>query len=223
MAHSKHPLFPETIAEQIADLDSKRKYLKANQTRFGISSTDMEKIDTLVDAAIAANTVASNRDTRTKLDVATRILDIETAQGIERKVIDYYVIGNPNTTEVDYEALRIPRPGPHPHLPDPKDIPGIRRLTSSNLAVLISFFNIQTGKRSKPAGVQAIEAYYKIGGDPPANISEMSERLIGTASPLRIQFEFGQELQVVYLVFRWVGTRGSYGPWSEIYRIAIAR
>jgi hypothetical protein len=39
-------------------------------------------------------------------------MTIETVQGIERKVIDFYVVDNPNATEIDYEALRIPRPGP---------------------------------------------------------------------------------------------------------------
>jgi hypothetical protein len=222
MPYTKKPLFPNTIAEAVTDLDSKRKYLRTNMSRLGIPSTEISKIDTAVNAVLAAHTTASDPDTRTKLDVANRNLAIETAQGIERKVIDFYVVGNPNATEIDYEALRIPRPGPHPHLPDPDRAPGVH-LTSKELAIIATFFDTLTGHRGKPDGVQSIEAYLKVGGEPPAAPSEMTERKVGTASPLRIQFEFDQELQVVYIVFRWVGTRGSYGPWSEIHRIAILR
>ncbi|MDR1115842.1 MAG: hypothetical protein LBL33_06825 [Tannerella sp.] len=222
MTHAKQPLFPRKVSEAVADLDSKRKYLKSIMTRLGIPSAEISRIDTAVNAVLAANTIASDPDTRTKLDIANRDLAIETAQGIERKVIDFYVVGNPNATEVDYEALRIPQSGPHPHLPDPKAAPGVH-LTSKELAIIATFFDTSNGHHGKPDGVQAIEVYLKVGGEPPVTPSEMTERKVGTSSPMYIQFEFDQELQIVYLVFRWVGTRGTYGPWSEIHKIAIIR
>jgi predicted nucleic-acid-binding Zn-ribbon protein len=44
-----------------------------------------------------------------------------------------------------------------------------------------------------------------------------------TASPMRLQFEFDDEFKVLYLAFRWIGTRGDYGPWTDIHKITIAR
>jgi hypothetical protein len=223
MSSTKHLLFPLGIAEQIADLNTKRNYLNLNASRLGISSVDMTSIDTQVNAAIATHTKASDHDTRTKLDVANRILAIKTAQKTTRKAINYYVVDNPNATIVDYEALNIPRPGPHSHLPPPRQAPGIGHITSEYLSVTIPFFDTLTRKLAKPEGARSIEAYHKFGGDPPKDISEMTILKNSTASPMHVQFEPDKELEILYLVFRWVGTRGDFGPWSEIYRIVISR
>jgi hypothetical protein len=222
MPQSKLPLFPPKVDEAIVDLDAKRTYLKTNGNRLGIASIDISRMEAAVNAAQTAFTTASNPATRSQFDVANRNQAIETAQGIERKIIDYYVVDNPAATDVDYEMLRIPKPGPHPHLPDPDSAPGIK-LTSKELAVILSFYDAETGHHGKPAGVQAIEIYMKIGGEPPASPAEMTERRVGTDTPMRIPFDFEQEDQVVYFVFRWVGTRGAYGPWSEIHKVIILR
>jgi hypothetical protein len=223
MLHAKHPLFPKAISEQIADLNSKRNYLKTVASRLGIPTAEITKIDTQVNAVFAANAAASDPDTRTKLDTANRRQAISTAQENIRKVIVFYITGNPNTTNVDYEALSIPRPGPHPHLPPPEHIPGIGHITSSYLAVIIPFFDGQTGRRGRPDGVRSIEVLYKLGGEPPTDVSEMTEHKVENASPMRLQFGFNDYMKTVYLVFRWIGTRGDFGPWSEIYEVSIAR
>jgi hypothetical protein len=223
MPHVKHLLFPRTINAQVADLNSKRNYLKANAGRFGISNADMAAIDTQVNILIADHVKASDRDTRSKIDVAIRNKDIITAQTTVRTIIGYYILNNPKTTDVDREALNIPRSGPHKHLPDPTTVPGIGHIISNNLAAIIPFFDALTGKHGKPEGVQSIEARYKLGGEPPESPSDMIENKNDTDSPMRIQFDFDSNRQILYLVFRWVGTRGNYGPWSEIYQVVIVR
>jgi hypothetical protein len=222
MTRSSTPLFPTKIDEEIVDLDAKRMYMKTNAGRFGISSADLSRMDAAVNAAQTAFAAANNPATRSRLDIANRDRAIESAQEIEKKIIDYYVIGNQATTDVDYEMLRIPKPGPHPHLPDPNSAPGLT-LTSKQLAIILAFYDMVTGHRGKPRGVQAIEVYMKIGGEPPSSPAEMTERRVGTDSPMRIPFDFEQEDQVVYLVVRWIGTRGVYGPWSEIHKVIILR
>jgi hypothetical protein len=223
MTYAKHPLYPSGIKNQVADLNTKKTYLNANSTRLGIPQTELTAIGTKVTALNDAQAAVDDKDTRTKIDTATRDLALETAETVTRKVIDYYVVGNSNATPVDYEALRIPLPGPHPVLPPPKDEPGIGRISSSSLAVTASFFDIATGKRGRPPGVHALEAYYQLGGDPPADISAMTGHRTATKTPMRIQFDFGDEFKMLYIVFRWVGNRGDYGPWSEIHKVAIAR
>jgi hypothetical protein len=51
----------------------------------------------------------------------------------------------------------------------------------------------------------------------------MTGRKTATKTPVRIQFDFGGKFKMLYIVFRWVGNRGDYGPWSEIHKVAIAR
>ena len=223
MPKAKNPLFPTKIDAQVADLNTKLNYLQTNATRLAIPSTELSGLDTLVTDVNTAQAAAGNLDMRSKIDVAVRDEAIQKAQTAMRKVIDFYVADSPNATAVDYEALSIPRPGPHSPLPPPDRVPGIGHITSSDLAVFVPFFDGLTGKHGKPPGVQAIEVYYQLGGDPPASITVMSERVVATASPVHIQFGFDEELKILYLVFRWIGTRGDYGPWSEIHKISIAR
>jgi hypothetical protein len=223
MAHAKHPLFPENIGPLVADLNTKKTYLNANGNRLGIPPAELITIDLQVTAVNTAQAAVNNVDTRTKLNTATRNLTVLTAQTTLRRVIEFYVVGNSRATPVDYEALRIPLPGPHPLLPLPTSVPGLRRLSSSSLAVTASFFNLETGKRAKPAGVQAIEAHYRLGGEPPPNVAAMTDHKVSSSSPLRIQFDFADEFQPLYIAFRWIGTRGDFGPWSDIHKIVIAR
>jgi hypothetical protein len=223
MAHPKHPLFPENIGPQVADLNTKKKYLNANGNRLGIPPAELTTIDLQVDAVNTAQAAVNNVDTRTKLNTATRNMAVLTAQITLRRVIEFYVVGNANATPVDYAALRIPQPGPRPPLPQPASIPGLRRLISTGLAVLASFFDIETGKRAKPPGVQSIEACYRLGGEPPEDVASMTGRTVATASPLRIRFDFADEFKPLYIAFRWIGTRGDFGPWSEIHKIIIVR
>jgi hypothetical protein len=223
MSHTKHLLFPRTVTAQVTDLDAKREYLKANAGRFGIPPAEISMIDTQVDAVIATHATASDPNTRSRLDIAIRNQAIRTTQITIRTVIVYYILHNPNATNVDFEALSIPRSHPHSHQSTPEEIPGIGHITSRELTVIIPFFDAQTSKHGKPEGVMAIEVSYKIGSAPPATPSEMTEHRIETASPIRLQFDYNEEMEVVYLVFRWIGLHGGYGPWSKIFKIAILR
>jgi hypothetical protein len=223
MGHRKQTLFPVNIDEQVADLNTKKDYLEENNNRFSIPQIELATLDTEVTEVNDLHAIASNKDKRSKIDVAKRNEAIVVAQLTSRKIIDFYVVKSPNTTAVDYEALRIPTSGPFHPLPPPDYVPGIRRLESKNLAVSAEFFDAESDKRAKPEGVQSIEVCVQLGGEAPTEPAAMSERKIFTSSPIHLQFGFEDEFKFVYLVFRWVGTRGDYGPWSEIYKVVIAR
>jgi hypothetical protein len=221
MTHSKNSLFPRPVNEAVANLNTDCTYLETNGTRLGVPPNETAALRIQVDDLNVKHAIASNKDLRSKLDVAERDLAIETAQATTRKIIDYYVEGNPNATPVDYEALNIPL---HPHhvLPSPEHAPGIGHITSEDLNVHVPFFDAQTGKLAKPKGVHAIEAYLKL-GEPPKDFSEMTEKKVSTSSPMHIPFDVENEFETLHIVFRWVGTRGDYGPWSEIHKVIIVR
>ena len=220
---AKKTLFPQKIDEQVADLNMKQGYIVPNAERFGITTAEIEAIQERINAVNTAHSAASDKDTRTRVDVAVRLEALHLAKADMRKLIEFRIAGNPNATDVDYEALSIPRPGRHSPLPAPDYVPGIGHISSSDLTVIVPFFDGKNNKRAKPVGVYAIEAYYQLGGDRPASIVNLTERATDTSSPLRVRFEFDDEFKIVYLAFRWIGTRGDHGPWSEIYKVAIAR
>jgi hypothetical protein len=218
-------MFPIRIEERIADLHTKCTYLKAMVNRAGIDITadevtEFEGLLVIVDLRNAKWLVS---DTRTKLDTIARKEAVDTAQKFARRLIEFYVAGNPAATEGDYDILRIPIPGARQPLPAPTTAPGITKLSSSDLAVLVSFFDTLTNKRGRPDNAQSLEIYYQLGGTEPTSISEMKERAVATATPYRLQFQFDDELKPVYLAFRWVGTRGDFSPWTQIYKLAVVR
>lgn len=204
-------------------MNTKMSYLKLHVSRLGIPASEISNMDTQVNALNAAQALVDNRDTRTKLDKARRNATLKTTKTNMRRLITYYVTMNLNATPVDFSALNIPQTAHRPRLPLPIHIPGIGHITSYDLIVKIPFFDALTGKRAKPEGTQAIEMYMKVGGDPPNSPDEMTGHRIITASPVRIAFGPEHEFQFVYLIFRWIGTRGNCGPWSEIYRTIILR
>jgi hypothetical protein len=223
MGRTKQPLFPRKIDDQVADLLTKKTYLEENNIRFNIPPIELSELNMEVAEVNSLYAIAADKDKRTRIDVAKRGLAIVTAQTTARRLIDFYVVKNPNTTEVDYRALNIPTPGSSRPLPPPDHVPGIRHLMSNNLAVYAGFFDAKSDRRAKPAGVQAIEVCFQLGGEQPAEASAMSERRVVTSSPVHLQFGPENEFEVVYLGFRWVGTRGDYGPWSQVYKVVIAR
>jgi hypothetical protein len=216
-------MFPIRVEDQVIDLNEKNAYLKINAARFSLTSTDLTKLEATVAAVNAADAIANKKETRSELDVAKRKQAIEQAQTFVRKIIEYYVIGNANTTDVDYQALRIPKPGPHMPLDQPNDAPGIGYILCKDYIAKVPFFDAKTNRRGKAEGASEIETYYKKGGEPPHDFGEMSERKISTASPIQLRFDPKDDGETLYLVFRWVGTRGDYGPWSDIHKVIIIR
>jgi hypothetical protein len=223
MGTPKHPLFPRTIAAQISDLHTKINFLSSNASRLGIPAPAMLLLTEALAELDAAHVKVLDKDTRTRLDTAAQQQAIRTAQRQTRKILDFYVVDNPAATRTDYEALSIPVRGPVSILPAPEHVPGIGHITSANLAVIVPFSDAQSNKRAKPAGVHALEAAYQLGGDEPADVRRMPEEAVATSSPLRLQFDFADEFKLVYLAFRWVGTRGDHGPWTDIHKVNVSR
>jgi hypothetical protein len=179
-------------------------------------------IDTQVTVLLTAQATVDNPDTRTKNNFIIRDAALETAKKTLRRIINFYVATNPNATEVDHETLRVPHLERAP-LPSPTYSPGLRHPSFRDMVGVFPVYDPVTDKHAKPDGVLEIEAYIKVGGEEPAHISELTERRVATSSPMRIAFEPEQEFQMLYIAIRYIGTRGDYGPWSQIYKFVITR
>jgi hypothetical protein len=223
MSHEKFSLFPRTIDALVEDLNQKKSHLEANAARLQIPPSALESIVMTVDAVNAAKAVTDDRERRSKNDTDTRDRALHAAKTLLRRIIEFYVVDNPAATPEDYETLHIPVPAPHHLLPPPELAPGIRRLYSEDFVLVALFFDAATGRNAKPEGVKYIQAACQLGGTPPATVDAMIERRNATASPMRIPFDVDGDFEILYIAFRWIGTRGDFGPWSEIYRVVIVR
>lgn len=218
-------MFPRKINSRISDFHTKFNYLSVIAKRAGIDIpdeviTDMAQLVYNVDLA---NVPMMDVDNRNKRDRIRRNETADEAQQFIRRIINFYIVGNPAATDGDYESLHVEKKGYHPELPAPVVSPGIRRIHSQDMCLHVEFFNSATFRRAKPEGVSSIEVYYKLGGEMPRNVSELTERAVGTSSPMVIWFSSDDEMKMIYAAFRWIGTKGDYSPWTEIYRTVLTR
>jgi hypothetical protein len=220
---AKSTLFPVKIDDLVNDLRSKHDYLKSAQARLAIATAHMTQMTETLAAVDTAYAQTTDREKRTPLATARLHEALDNAKEIFRKHIEFYVEHNPAATPVDFEALHIPPSGGGTPLPVPEATPGIGHISSADLEITIPFFDAKNGHHAKPEGVYALETYFKIGGDEPIDISLLSEKAMTTSSPQRIRCNFDDEFKIAYLAFRWIGTRGDYGPWSSIHKISVAR
>jgi hypothetical protein len=219
----RFPLFPIAINERVDDLNAKVSYLKANAGRLGIPKAEIEEAAKLVNEVNRTQEAMNDSKRRSAFDREARDNAMIAAIAYLRNMIAHYISGNPNATTDDFDALRVYRQGPRRLLPPPEQEPGIGQIAFKDFAAVIQFFDIETGRRAKPAGVMAIEAIYQLGGDPPENVDSMTARKTGTASPIIVQFSSDDEFKMLYIAFRWIGTKGDYGPCTRIYKVVVAR
>jgi hypothetical protein len=225
MPTPKKPLFPRIVAAQVADVNAKQSYIISVATRLSISTTHLSELADRVTKVNAAYAKASDKENRSQMDTAALHIALKECQELLRRIIEYSVKYNTsvNVMPEDFEALNVYRPGTNEHLPDPKHSPRIAGATSSDNIVTISLVNPLNGKRGKPDGCQSYEVACKVGGERPQHISELTERINAGSSPIRIPFSLEQEDLPLYFAARYIGTRGAFGPWTEIQKVIITR
>lgn len=225
MPTAKQPLFPKKIADQVADVNAKQTYIISAASRLSISGTRLSELAAGVTKVNAAYAKVSDKETRSKMDTAEMEIALRECHETLRRIIDYNVKYNDSSSVLpeDFEALNIYRPGTKEPLPDPSHSPRVASASSSDNLVVISLVNPLNGKRGKPAGCRSYDVVYKVGGEYTKNIAELTERKESGSSPIKIQFGLEQEDQPMYFAVRYVGTRGAFGPWSEIQKVMITR
>jgi hypothetical protein len=225
MSTAKMPLFPRKIADQVADVNAKQAYIISAASRLSISNTRLSELAAEVTKVNAAYNKASDKENRSKMDTAALEIALKECHEILRRIIDYNVRYNESTSVLpeDFEALNVYRPGTKEPLPDPSHSPRITSATSTDNIVSISIVNPLNGRRGKPDGCQSYDIAYKVGGERPNSITELTEHKNAGTSPVRISFPLEQEDKPLYFAVRYIGTRGAFGPWSEIQKVTITR
>jgi hypothetical protein len=222
---TKKPLFPNDIADQVADVNAKQSYIISVATRLSISSTRLSELAAEVKKVNAAYAKASDVENRSRMDTAELQIALKECHELLRRIIDYNVKYNDSSSVLpeDFEALNVYRPGTKEPLPDPTHSPRVSGMSSSDNAVSISLVNPLNGKRGKPVGCRSFEVVYKVGGERPQHIVELTEHIYAGSSPIRMQFSLEQEDRPLYFAVRYVGTRSAFGPWTEVQKVTITR
>lgn len=88
---------------------------------------------------------------------------------------------------------------------------------------IIHYFDEATpNSKAKPDGVRACEIWIKIGGAPPAGISELTYIVSDTKTPYTVHFKSEDAGKTAHYWFRWLNTRNESGPWSETVSVTIS-
>ena len=69
--------------------------------------------------------------------------------------------------------------------------------------------------KAKPDGVVGCEIWVKIGGNPPADPSELHYLGSDTNAPYLAEYPGADAGKPAHYWLRWVNTRGEKGPWSD--------
>jgi hypothetical protein len=127
--------------------------------------------------------------------------------------------GSLAVTNDDLLSMGLP---PHPeggggHPSPVADIPPWVEILLKKLRFLVIKYGASATSSAKLEGQHGIEAVYRVGGERPTHISELTHSVFDTDSPLEIEFDEADRGKIVWFAVRWENTRGEKGPWSEIF------
>jgi hypothetical protein len=112
-------------------------------------------------------------------------------------------------------GITIPDRDPTPVGP-PSTRPVLQADTSQRQQIGIAFVDEGTPtSKAKPAGVSGCEIWVKLGGAPPADLSECDYLATDTRTPYVASFDGAQANQTAHFIGRWISTRNEPGPLSE--------
>lgn len=191
-------------------------YADANLAALGLTAADLTPIQTAEtnwETAYAAHVAAqaqAQSARQTKDDaravqesfVRPLVARLQTATGV---------------TDAQRQSLAITvRSTARTASPTPTSRPVATVDTSQRLRHAIAFVDELTPTtRAKPYGMAGCEIWYKIGGAPPVDPSELTYLATDTRSPYIAEFDGADAGKTVYYMLRWVNTRGERGPWSQ--------
>jgi hypothetical protein len=195
-----------------------------NRNRMGFAPTtkigkfyDTEAIPKF-DALDAAVSAWKNEETRNKITVK-ELKNAEKEFVPAYRTIYNFLKGNIEITDTDLQLMGLPpRPEGGGGKPSPvaQTAPWIQILLHV-LRTLIIEYGASSTNKAKLDGQHGIELVYRIGGERPVHISELTNSVFDTRSPINLEFDEADRGKIVWFAVRWENTRGLKGPWSEIY------
>jgi hypothetical protein len=143
---------------------------------------------------------------------------------IYRQLYTGMLKGNPLVTDIDLDAMGLPKRGDGGQTPSPvsDSYPDFDVDSSTIRRLIIDYYDKGQKKNSaKPAGQHGAEIRWAILKEPPTDISELRNSSFDTHTPHVLDFLESERGETVYLCLRWENTRGEKGPWGEIQSAII--
>lgn len=207
-------------------VDNFLSYLSANVAHFGMTGEEIESLADELSPAYqtavlahhqarnAAKSAGSQKEiTRGELESAIR--------AVVARIQAY-----PATTNVDRDALGIPRRG---ESNSPANVPALDSRPSAIIDIRphlkhvlrIHSENDVSPKAGKPPGVKGCEIWVKT-GSAPENINDMTYVGTSTRNPFIVTFQNEDANKMAYYRFRYLDSKGVPGDWSEVDSATIA-
>jgi hypothetical protein len=95
--------------------------------------------------------------------------------------------------------------------------------------LIFHFHDERAGQGSKPEGVRGVELAWDFARwhwkefrrKPPADVSELRNRISAVKAPLELTFDEEKRGKRLYFCMRWEGDTGLKGPWSDISSVHV--
>ena len=159
---------------------------------------------------------SSNPDATNRSDRVERNKRTAEYKAQIRAFVNESIRYNSDVTDYDrkYLGLTIPS-GTRVPASVPTTIPEANVDFSQRLQHTLYFRDQNATSKAKPKGVHGCEIWYKVGGEAPVSVSELTYVDTDTRSPFVIKFDGEDRGKIVYYWLRWVNSRNEVGPWSK--------
>jgi len=161
----------------------------------------------LAQEAAKGATIAKNN---TRLPAQNKVLnlrDLTTANGVDA---------------AKYAVLGFPSSGPSGESVSSATVPIAIVDWSQRLKHIIDWSDASApGVRRKPAGVDGLEIWLKIGGTPPGSEKDCQFLTLDTRTPHTVDFDAADAGKMAYYMFRWQFRDGSKSAWGDTVSATI--
>jgi hypothetical protein len=202
--------------------DDFRTALAPLREQLGFPAAVFERLTTLRNVYAAALTLAEAPATRTSGKVTAKNVARREFERELRQAIGEYLTRNHLLTDENREDLGLPvRDATRTRIPAPKMPPSLEIKLSDIRQLKLYFKDPASERKAKPYGVSGAVVVYDVRETAPKDPEELSQSLLATRSPYKINFREHDRGRRVYIAACWQTERGRRGPWSEVATMII--
>jgi len=193
------------------------RLIVANGVLWGVLPLAITNIQVSQTGYGAVFALCENGSSRSRGNIANRTALQTPFAAALVSIFEKYLLNNPLVAPTDKLALGIHSPSTSRSVvAAPTTAPLVVIHNGESLQVIVVMHDAATGKVAKPKGVGFMEVWYKIGSPEPVAISECINKVNIHKSGSAILFDLADKANRIYLFCRWINTKGSAGPWTNL-------
>lgn len=214
---------PRPDAEFKEWLESFLEYVNVNFAALGLTIAENAELQAFGAAWLNAYQEQLDAETNLAAKTQSKVTAKSNLEPFVRQLVKA-IQANRAVTNEQRAALQITIPDTiRTATPTPATRPMARIDNSQRLRHIHHFFDESTpSSKKKPDGVRGCEIWIKIGGPTPSGVEGFERETEDTRTPHTIDFDAADAGKLVHYIYRWVNTRGEFGPWSETVSATIS-